>query len=106
MDLSSLTNPTVRAVIEALQDGDREAWAALFESDATLYDDGRPRSLTRFTRDAVGHERFSAIDRTDNGGLQLVGGFHSDKWGDFRTYFRFRLSATGKVQRLDIGQAD
>ena len=101
----ALQNPTVRAAIEALTNGDRHAWSSLFEADATLYDDGSPRSLEDFTRDALGHERFSSIDRIENGGLNLVGAFHSDKWGDFRAYFRFHLSSSGKITRLDIGQA-
>jgi hypothetical protein len=62
-----LTNPTVRGAITALQDGNRDAWSALFEPDAKLYDDGRPR--------------------------------------DFRTYYKFQLSPSGKIKRLDIGQA-
>jgi hypothetical protein len=41
----NLTNPTVKAAIEALQKGDRKAWSALFEPGATLYDDGHPRPL-------------------------------------------------------------
>ena len=31
--------------------------------------------------------------------------FHSDEWGDFRTYFKFQLSPGRKIERLDIGQA-
>jgi hypothetical protein len=50
-----LTNPTLKAAIEALQKGDRYAWSA--------------------------------------------------RWGDFATYFNFRLSPAGKIARLDIGQA-
>jgi len=105
MITEALTNATVKAAIEALQSGDRHAWSALFEPDAELYDDGEPRSLAAFTREAIGHERFTSIDRVRNHGLHLVGAFHSDRWGDFRTYFRFRLSASGKIQRLDIGQS-
>jgi len=90
---SAVTNPTVKAAIEALQAGDRKAWSALFESGAKLYDDGAPRSLEKFTRDALGHERFTSIDRVENNGLDLAGAFHSDQWGDFRTYFRFQVSA-------------
>jgi hypothetical protein len=101
----ALTNPTVKAAIEALQRGERDAWAALFEPDATLFDDGSPRSLDTFTRDALGHERFTSIERVSNAGLDVVGAFHSDRWGDFRTYFKFRLSPAGKITRLDIGQA-
>jgi hypothetical protein len=105
-DISKLTNPTVRAAIEALQSGDVKAWESLFEADARLFDDGSPRSLAKFTHEAVGHERFTAIDRVDNHGLDVTGEFHSETWGDFRTYFRFQLSADGRIKRLDIGEAD
>ncbi len=106
MNTDHLTDPTVRAAIEALQTGDRHGWVALFEADATLYDDGSPRSLEQFNREALGHERFVSIDGVDNHGLDLTGDFHSEQWGAFRAYFRFQLSATGKIARLDIGQAD
>ena len=105
MITDALTNAIVKAAIEALQKGDRKAWSALFESDARLYDDGAPRSLEQFTRDALGHERFTSIERIGKSGLEVVGEFHSDQWGDFRTYFRFELSPGGKIRRLDIGQA-
>ncbi len=105
LNTNALTNPTVKAAIDALQTGDRNAWSTLFEPDAKLYDDGAPRSFEKFTQDALGHERFLSIDSVENNGLDLVGAFHSDQWGDFRTYFRFHLSASGKVERLDIGQA-
>ena len=100
-----LTNPTVKAAIDALQKGDRKAWSALFEPAAKLYDDGAPRDLDKFTREAVGRERFTSIDQVKNNGLDLVGAFQSDRWGSFRTFFKFRLSASGKISRLDIGQA-
>lgn len=105
MDTDRLANPTVKAAIEALQRGDAGSWAALFEHDAQLYDDGSPRSLAAFTRDALGHERFTSIDTVANHGLDVTGHFHSEQWGDFRAYFRFQLAASGKIRRLDIGQA-
>ena len=105
MRTDGLTNPTVNAVIEALQKGDQQAWSALFENDAKLYDDGSARSLEKLTRQALGHERFTSIERVGNNGLDVVGEFHSDAWGDFKTYFKFQLSAAGTVKRLDIGQA-
>lgn len=95
----------MKAAIEAQQKGDRIAWSALFEPDARLYDDGSPRSLAAFTRDALGHEHFKSIDHVVNGGLDLVGEFHSEQWADFRTNFRFQLSPAGKIVRLDIGKA-
>lgn len=105
MNTDALTNPTVKAAVEALQKGDGAAWSSLFEADARLYDDGSPRSLEKFSKDALGHERFTSIDRVENNGLNLIGKFHSDQWGDFRSYFRFQLSRSGKIKRLDIGQA-
>ena len=106
MKTDALTNPIVKAAIEALQNGDREAWKTLFEPDVALFDDGSPRDFLRFTRDAMGHERFTSIDRVEKDGLYVTGGFHSDQWGEFRTYFRFHLSPAGKISRLDIGQVD
>ena len=103
--MQTLKNPIVKAVIDALQKGDRAAWSAQFEPNAQLFDDGTPHSLEKFTHDALGHERFTKIETVSDDGLEITGQFHSDQWGDFRTYFRFTLSANGKVARLDIGQA-
>jgi hypothetical protein len=105
-DTTKLTNPTVKAAILALQQGDGPGWTQLFEPGARLYDDGNPRSLEAFSRAALGRERFTSIEHVDNHGLDVIGDFHSEQWGNFRTYFRFQLSAAGKIDRLDIGQAD
>jgi hypothetical protein len=104
MNLEKLTSPRVREAIEALQAGDKASWLALFAVDATLTDDGKPRSFTDFSDDAVGHERFTSIDRVDNDGFDVYGRFHSDRWGDFAAYFKFHLGPDGKFARLDIGQ--
>jgi hypothetical protein len=101
-----LTDSTVKAAIDALQAGDKAAWTTLFESNARLFDDGNPRDLHRFTQEALGHERFTSIDTVGENGLDVTGHFHSDEWGDFRAYFRFMLSGTGKIVRLDIGQLE
>jgi hypothetical protein len=105
MKTDILTSPTVKAAIEALQNGDRKSWSERFEPNAELFDDGSPRSLAEFTRDALGHERFTSIDRVENHGWNLIGAFHSDQWGDFRAYFSFHLSQANKIKRLEIGQA-
>lgn len=100
-----LTNPTAKAAIDALQRGDKTAWLALFSPDAQFFDDGSPRNFQRFSNDAIGHERFTSIDKVENGGLEVFGHFHSDQWSDFKVYFKFQINAEGKIQRLDIGQA-
>jgi len=101
-----IENHVARGAINALQNGDVEAWRSYFAEHAELFDDGRPRNLKAFTSEALGHERFRSIDKIENGGLSLEGKFHSDTWGDFRTYFRFTLNEHGKITRLEIGQAD
>ena len=106
ISLDTLHQPVVRAAIDALQRGDRVAWMALFTPDAQLFDDGSPRDLQAFHHDALGRERFTSIEQVSADGLEVLGSFHSDQWGDFRTYFRFGLSAQGRIVRLDIGQAD
>jgi hypothetical protein len=100
-----ITNPVARAAIDALQKGDKHAWRSLFADNAELFDDGQPRNLKQFSDEALGHEKFLSIDQVDDSGLSIEGSFHSDTWGDFRTYFRFTLNHSDKIIRLDIGQA-
>lgn len=106
MDTSKLSNPAVKAAIAALQLGNKNDWFALFTDDATLYDDGNKMEFRSFFEKALGHERFTSIDKTENNGLDVYGRFHSDQWGDFKTYFKFQINAAGKISRLDIGQAN
>jgi len=63
-------------------------------------------NFRKFFEAALGHERFTSIDKVENNGLSLFGKFHSDRWGNFKTYFKFSLTADGKIERLDIGQAN
>lgn len=101
-----LHQPIVRAAIEALEEGDLHTWLNLFTADAQLFDDGRKIDFTTFSRNAVGKEKFTHIDKVENDGWDVYGQFHSDQWGDFNTYFRFRVNADGKIERLEIGQAN
>lgn len=106
LNLEKLTNATVKSAIEALQKGDTKAWLSFFTSDAQLYDDGRKIDFLNFTKSALGHERFTSIDKAENNGLDVYGHFHSDQWGDFKTYFKATVNTEGKINRLEIGQAD
>lgn len=106
MDTSELTHETVKQAFEALQKGDKETWSSLFTTDAEFYDDGSPRDLNTFNLNAIGHERFTSIDKVENDGKDIYGQFHSDQWGDFKVYFKFHIGADGKIHRLDIGQGD
>jgi len=104
VDLKKLINRKVKAAIEALQKGDHNAWFLLFAEEVVLYDDGNQMQFNNFFKKALGHERFTSIDKVENNGLHVYGHFHSDQWGDFKTFFKFQLNKEGKINRLDIGQ--
>lgn len=106
MDTSKLTNPIVKQAFEAWQSGDSKTFLSLFTSDAKLFDDGNPRDFQKFVKEACGHERFTSIDKVENNGLNITGNFHTESWGDFKTYFKFHIGNNGKIERLDIGQAN
>jgi len=106
VNTDTLSNPTVKKAIDALQKGDSAKWFAQFAADASLYDDGNRKNFRPFFEEALGHEYFTHIDKVENNGLDLLGRFHSDRWGNFKTYFRFHLDGEGRITRLDIGQAD
>jgi len=106
VNTDTLKNVTVKKAIDALQSGNSANWFALFTPDATLYDDGNKKNFRSFFEEAMGHEYFTGIDKVENHGLDVYGRFHSDRWGNFKTYFRFHLDGEGRITRLDIGQAD
>jgi uncharacterized protein YxeA len=105
MNTDKLSNPVIKKAVNALQSADRDTWFSLFTNDAALYDDGNKMNFRSFFEKALGHERFTSIDKVEDNGLSVYGKFHSDQWGDFKTYFRFHLNEAGKISRLDIGQA-
>jgi hypothetical protein len=105
MNTEKLNNPVVKQAIDALQGGDKQAWFALFANDAQLFDDGNKMNFKSFFEKALGHERFTNIDKVEQNGLHIYGKFHSDQWGNFKTYFKFTIDADGKVSKLEIGQA-
>jgi hypothetical protein len=76
MTIAKIANPTMKAAVDALQSRNRQKWAALFEPNAELFDDGRPRSLessatsTRISGESLG--------RTSSYSYHLAG--ESDDW--------------------------
>ncbi|WP_186647902.1 hypothetical protein [Fluviispira vulneris] len=101
-----ITNPKVKAAVDALQAGNLADWLACFSDNAKLFDDGKAMNLKSFSKDALGHEKFVSIDKVENNSMDIYGQFETEKWGSFKTYFKFHLGANGKFERLDIGQAN
>jgi hypothetical protein len=106
MDLSVITNETVRDSIEALQEKDPQKWLTYFTSDAKMTDDENPRDFQSFSKNAVGNEWFTEIHRVENDGKDIYGHLTTEQWGDFNVYFKFHVNSEGKIHRLDIGQAN
>lgn len=106
METTMIQNNIVRQAIEAWQKGNSVIWLSFFTEDAKLLDDGHSRNFHKFSTEAIGHELFTSIDKVEDNGLSIYGKFHSDTWGDFKTYFKFHINPDGKIYQLDIGQAD
>lgn len=106
MDTQKLTNETVKNAFEAWQNGESKTFLSFFATDAQLFDDGNPRDFQKFVKDACGHEKFTSIEKVENEGKDITGNFHTESWGNFKTYFKFHINAEGKINRLDIGQAN
>ena len=99
------SNPTVRRLVAAINDGDRDAFLATLTPDATLTDDGNPRSL----HDWIDHEIFSAhahmtVEHEEEDGLHLLARYRNDTWGEMRTFWRLQVTGD-KISRIDTGQA-
>lgn len=103
-DLSKISNEKVRSAVAAWQAKDLKKWLEHFQDSATLFDDGKPRDFRGFSNE-ITDEWFTSIDKVEDDGMKVIGQFYTKKWGSFRVYFKFHLSADGKFSRLDIGQA-
>jgi AAA ATPase domain len=81
------------------------ALLATLTADATLTDDGHPRSLY----DWIDREIFSvhghmSVEHEDQDGLHLLAQYRNDTWGEMSTFWRFQV-AGGKISHIDTGQA-
>jgi len=99
------SSPVVRRLVAALNDGDREAFLATLTPDATLTDDGKPRSL----HDWIDREIFSVhghltVEHENEDGLDLLARYRNDTWGEMSTFWRFQVTGD-KISRIDTGQA-
>lgn len=99
------SEPTVRALVEAINSGDRAGFTALLAPGATMSDDGTDRDLQAW----IDQEIFMAgghmdVESEQDGGRSLIAGFRNETWGQMRTAWRFTI-ADGKIVRFQTGQA-
>jgi len=105
MDLSKLTNPSVKAAFEALQSGNK-TWYSFFTENPVMTDDGNIVDFKSFFSKALGEEKFLTIDKVENDGKDIYGNFKAGKWGTFKVFFKFHQNSEGKFEKLDIGQTN
>ncbi|HXX66318.1 MAG TPA: hypothetical protein VEK07_04000 [Polyangiaceae bacterium] len=104
MNVTHLSNPVVRAAVQAMNDADRKAWSALFEAGAVLTEAGHRRSLAQWSEHELfgpGKGHLASIERQEDDGLTVHGRFHSNQWGELETILRFQVDG-GKIRRLDV----
>jgi hypothetical protein len=103
--LEAIGDPVVRSAVLALNGRDKRRWFELFSEKASFSDDGISRDLVRWCEEELfgsASAYIISIDRVEDGGLTFYARYHSDKWGDFKTFWKFVVES-GKVSRLDVG---
>jgi len=103
--IDEVPDPTVRALLGAINAGDRAAFMAQLAPDATLSDDGTDRDLEPW----IDREIFSAgghieVESLEDEGRSLRAAYRNDTWGEMHTTWRFSV-ADGKIRRMETGQA-
>jgi hypothetical protein len=104
VDVSAIGDAVVRSAIVALNDRDEERWFGLFSKPA-FTDDGNQHDFVKWCEgELFGSARawIISIDRVEDGGLTFYAKYHSDKWGDFQTFWKFVVEK-GRITKLDVG---
>jgi hypothetical protein len=100
-----LANPVVRAMVEAINAGDRDAFFALLTADATMSDDGSERDLTEWVdREIFSSEGRMEVESESDDGLSLIAIFTNAKYGGMRVYWNVVLDGD-RIGRFETGQA-
>ncbi|MFG3202008.1 nuclear transport factor 2 family protein [Streptomyces sp. NPDC048192] len=103
---AKLSDPAVRAFVNAVNSHDREGFMALLAPGATMSDDGSDRDLAEWTDQEIfsthGHME---VDNESAGGRVLLARFSNDTWGEMRTKWRFTVEDDGRISRFETGQA-
>ncbi|WP_285663718.1 nuclear transport factor 2 family protein [Actinorhabdospora filicis] len=103
--IDELTDPAVRAFVQAVNAGDRAAFRDALTTDATMSDDGTDRNLSAWAdREIFGANGHMTVDEQSGDGLALQARYRNDAWGEMDTTWRFTVS-DGRVSRFDTGQA-
>jgi hypothetical protein len=102
---ADVTEPAIRALIDAINTGDRDAFFAALTPDATMSDDGRDRDLHQWVdREIFSSQGRMSVESATDGGRSLIADYSNATYGAMRVFWRFTLS-DGKISRFETGQA-
>jgi hypothetical protein len=100
-----LADPVVRAFVEAVNAGDREAFFALLADGATMADDGSDRNPQEWVdREIFSSDGRMEVDSQSDEGRSLVVSYTNSTYGTMRTNWKFFVEG-GKICRFETGQA-
>jgi hypothetical protein len=100
-----LADPVVRAFVEAVNAGDREAFFALLADGATMADDGSDRILQEWVdREIFSSDGRMEVDSQSDDGRSLVVSYTNSTYGTMRTDWKFFVEG-GRIGRFETGQA-
>ncbi|MFI9149291.1 nuclear transport factor 2 family protein [Streptomyces sp. NPDC053367] len=100
-----LSDPAVRAFVDAVNAHDRARFMDLLAPGATMSDDGTDRDLTEWIdREIFFSNGHLKVERESNNGRDLLAGYRNDTYGEMRTRWHFEVE-DGKIARFETGQA-
>ena len=105
LDLNAVDNPIVKSAIEAINRRNKKQWYKSFSDNPALIDDGNPQDFIEWCEKELFGSSLSylaSIDKVEDGGLTIYGMFHSEQWGDFKTFLRFHME-NEKITQVGSG---
>ncbi len=100
-----LADPVVRAFVEAVNAGDRDAFFELLAPGATMSDDGSERNLGEWVdREIFSSDGRMEVDSQSEDGRSLVVSYTNSTYGTMLTNWTF-IVEDGKISRFETGQA-
>ena len=100
-----LTDPIVRAFVEAVNAGDPDAFFGLLADGATMSDDGSERNLAQWVdREIFSSDGRMEVDVQSHDGRSLVVNYTNSTYGTMRTTWKFIVEGE-KISRFETGQA-
>jgi hypothetical protein len=105
IEVDQLSEPAVRALVAAVNAGDRAAFFAALAPGATMSDDGTERNLEEW----VDREIFSSnghmdVESESDDGRSLIAEYSNSTWRAMRTRWSFTVDG-GRISRFETGQA-